>query len=279
MKSIKGFKTFDNLTLKYIEYQPDLPTKAVLIIIHGISGATLDDYDPLAEKLNENQIKVLVPYMRGYPPSEGVRGDVKSFEVYFRDIEFFYHKVALEEGDKPIFVLGHSLGGAIATHMAARNLEKVRGIILVNPAYKTKGKYKFPITKILNVLIKLIFAPSKPSIDTWMDPNLIPHEEDRKEAMEKENDPNIVHVYSPRFLWNANKLTKAVPKMAEKADKPLLLIYGELDPSIDPVGHREIYSNWKSGDKFIYEVKGGGHGKHVLYWSSDVILDWIKKHI
>ncbi|MGQ4891016.1 MAG: alpha/beta fold hydrolase [Candidatus Njordarchaeia archaeon] len=279
MKELREFKTPDNQKLKYIVYEPETKTKAILLVIHGISGATLDDYDPLAEKMNENGIKVYVLFLRGYPPSEGKKGDIKSFNNFFRDIESFYHKIRHENRDLPTFILGHSLGGAIVAHLAVRDIEYAKGVILVNPAFKTKGKYKFPLSKVLKVLLGLVFYPSKPVIDTHIDPSLIPHPDDRKEAEEKMNNPHIIHIYSPRFLWQARKITKAMPKIAEKADKPLLLIYGDEDPSVDPKGHKEIFSNWNHSDKDIYVVSGGGHGKYTLYRSTEEMIKWINRHI
>lgn len=279
MKEIEEFKTPDGLKLKYIVYTPKMKMRAILLAIHGISGATLEDYDPLGEKMNENGVKVYILFLRGYPPSEGVSGDVKSFELFFRDIESFYYKIRQENGDLPLFVLGHSLGGAIVAHLAVRDIEYAKGVILVNPAYKTKGKYKFPLSKVLKVLLGLVFYPSKPVIDTSIDPSLIPHPDDRREAEEKMDNPNIIHVYSPRFLWQARKITKAMPKIARKADKSLLLIYGEDDPSVDPEGHKEVISNWNNNDKYVYVVKGGGHGKYTLHRAADEIVKWINQHI
>jgi esterase/lipase len=56
------------------------------------------------------------------------------------------------------------------------------------------------------------------------------------------------------------------------------LIYGEKDEIINQAGHREIYENWCSADKTIIEVKGGGHGYHVVMWSLDRILEWLRRH-
>ena len=271
--NFREFEAEDGLILKYIEYRIDNP-KASLIHIHGIAGSPIRDLGEFGDFLNERGINFYRLYLRGFPPSSGKRGDIDSFETFYKDIATFMD-IVVDMDKTNLFISGRSLGGAIAAHFVAGGYRDVKGVILINPAYKTGGRFRFPIYKTLLVLIGNLIAPHRVMINTYRDPSYITHPLDREEAEERHDDPFVVYVYSPRFLMEAYKASKSMPKIAKKACKPLLLIYGDKDETVDPSGNVEIFEKWCHEDKETYIVEGGGHGIHVIYHSKEKIASWI----
>ena len=220
---LREFTSKDGLKIKYIAYRVNEP-KASIIHIHGIAGSPFIDLEELGRYLNTKSINLYRIYLRGFPPSEGVKGDIDSFETFYRDIAQLYDIIE-DEDRSPIFISGRSLGGALAAHFTSKEIRDIRGTILINPAYKTGGRFKLPLTTTLKVLLGYIFTPHKVFINTYRDPRWITHPEDRREAEERQGDPNIIYVYSPKFLMEAYRASRQMPKVAMKACKPLLLIY------------------------------------------------------
>lgn len=278
MRKTGDFRTRDGLVLKFYEYECE-PPKAVLLHIHGIAGTIPEELDEFAEKLCEIGVKVYRLVLRGYPPSEGKTGDIDNFEKFVDDVVDFYKQLRDKHKNIPIFVMGHSLGGSIVIHAAAKDLEDAKGIILQAPGYKTGERFKLPFSRILKTVFGALFARSRTMIDTLVDPELVRHPKDREELKKKIGDPHYVHVYSPRFLLQARKFTSQVGELARKCKQPMLIIYGEKDDVINPRGNIEIYENWAGGDKEIFSVPDGGHGTHVAYESLEKIKEWIMHRI
>jgi len=269
----RDFNGEGGVKIKYLEYRVDEP-KASLLHVHGIAGSPIIDLEEFGSFLNSKGINFYRIYLRGFPPSEGKKGDIDSIDTFFNDIATLFDIIS-DKDKTGIFISGRSLGGAIVTHFISRGYKEVLGAILINPAYKAGGRFKPSKIQLLKILLGYIFTPHRVMINTYRDPSYITHPEDRKEAEERKDNPYRVYVYSPKFLLEAHKITKNMPIAAQKACKPLLLIYGDADETVDPSGNLEIFEKWCHKDKEIHIVKGGGHGIHVIYNSKEKIADWI----
>ena len=273
----RDFNGEGGVKIKYIEYRVSEP-KASLIHVHGIAGSPLIDLEEFGRFLNSKGINFYRIYLRGFPPSNGKKGDIDSFDTFFKDIATLFDIVSDKDKTK-IFISGRSLGGAIVAHFISRVYRDPNGVILINPAYKTGGRFKPSKFQLLKILLGYIFTPHRVIINTYKDPSHIIHPEDRKEAEERKDDPYRIYVYSPKFLIEAHRITKNMLIAAQKACRPLLLIYGDADETVDPSGNLEIFEKWCHKDKEIHAVEGGGHGIHVIYRSKEKIANWILERI
>jgi len=90
--------------------------EAVVFLVHGF-GEHINRYDELARFLNHHGYSVFGLDHRGHGKSEGLRVDINKFSDYINDyIGFIQHiQINVYPFPKPAFLLGHSMGGLIAT--------------------------------------------------------------------------------------------------------------------------------------------------------------------
>ena len=86
--------------------------RGIFVITHGLSENT-DRYDSLARLLNQDQWNVYAWDLRGHGRSSGIRGYVRQFRLYERDLVHFLNFVLLREKSLPFVLFGHSLGALI----------------------------------------------------------------------------------------------------------------------------------------------------------------------
>jgi acylglycerol lipase len=111
---------------------------AVLIHIHGLGGHFQAKYDKF-DSFNY-YIKMFPPNVvsygleiRGHGLSDGTRFMINNFDDYLIDLDRLIEWVKINHPLLPIFILGCSMGGAIATKYSIVNPNKISGLILLAP--------------------------------------------------------------------------------------------------------------------------------------------------
>jgi abhydrolase domain-containing protein 6 len=121
-----GSAFLGDITVKYLEWgRPQLPK---LLLLHGFADSK-DGVLPYAKQLSR-RFHVIAPDLPGFGESEKparVEYNLEQFELW---ITRFADKIRFDR-----FVLaGHSLGGAIAAELAAKNPQRVQRLILISAA-------------------------------------------------------------------------------------------------------------------------------------------------
>ena len=86
--------------------------RGIAVITHGLSENT-DRYSRLALYLNQDHWNVYAWDLRGHGRSSGIRGYVKKFRLFERDLVYFTDFILKKEKKLPLVFIGHSLGGLI----------------------------------------------------------------------------------------------------------------------------------------------------------------------
>jgi acylglycerol lipase len=131
-------------------------------VVHGL-GDHSDKYAPVARQLVEAGYAVVAHDAHGHGRSDGFRGHADSMQHYVDDA-----RLAVAEATRrlpntmhglPKLLLGHSLGGAVAIHLARDDIRADwAGVLLTSPAVAV---YPKPLLKLFAPLIATL-APLMP---------------------------------------------------------------------------------------------------------------------
>ncbi|MCR8969241.1 lysophospholipase [Facklamia sp. 7083-14-GEN3] len=119
--------------------------KATFLIVHGFNEYK-EKYRELVYYLLQSGIQVLTYDARGHGKSKlfpnQTQIDIMDFNVYINDLKCLVKKVKELGGEEqPLFIFGHSMGGAVSSRFAQIWPDLVDGLILSSPmlAIRTKG--------------------------------------------------------------------------------------------------------------------------------------------
>lgn len=113
-------------------WEPDAKSKAVVVLLHGL-GEHIARYSVVAEVLVKAGFAVMGFDLRGHGRSGGRRGHTPSYEALLDDIDILLSRVADRYPRRPVFLYGHSLGGALAINYVLRRSPRIQGVIATAP--------------------------------------------------------------------------------------------------------------------------------------------------
>ena len=99
-------------------------TDNYVIYTHGNAGRLLNFFPELSKKFN-----VISPAYAGYSESEGSPSMDNTFEVAEKTYDYLVNERGIQENK--ITILGHSLGGSVATNLASKK-PNAKELVLVN---------------------------------------------------------------------------------------------------------------------------------------------------
>jgi pimeloyl-ACP methyl ester carboxylesterase len=111
-------------------YSDDAPRGApVVVMVHGFTGSK-ENWYPLARRLR-GQYRLLIPDLPGWGASERRPGQDYGFAAQGARVDAFVRTLA---PDRPVILLGHSMGGGIVALVAARHPRDVARVGLFDAA-------------------------------------------------------------------------------------------------------------------------------------------------
>jgi alpha-beta hydrolase superfamily lysophospholipase len=102
----------------------------LIVLVHGY-GEHIGRYEHVARALVARGSSVVGPDHAGHGRSPGDRALVEDFESIVDDLRAVVEQA---RGDLPVVMVGHSMGGLIATRYAQRHREDLAGLVLSGPA-------------------------------------------------------------------------------------------------------------------------------------------------
>jgi alpha-beta hydrolase superfamily lysophospholipase len=125
----------DGLKLHIQSWEPDRRPKAVVVVVHGL-GEHIARYVAVAEILVNAGFAVVGYDQRGHGRSDGRRGHAPRYDALLDDLSTVLDLATARYPRRPVFLYGHSLGGALAINHAMRRLPKLVGVIASSPLLK-----------------------------------------------------------------------------------------------------------------------------------------------
>ncbi len=245
--------------------------KGVILIAHGYAEHS-GRYDYTAKYFTDKQYSVYAPDHYGHGRSDGVKADVPNFNLFVSDLQFVLRTIKELENNIPVFLLGHSMGGAISTILASEEGDDVKGLILSGAAIRIDGG----VSDIVKSISKFIAAVVP----------LLPLVEFAVEGISK--DPEVIQNYkSDPYNYNGKVRARMGREMLRSEEIitgnllakiiiPTLILHGEKDPLVNPECSRIINSNISSSDKEMIILENLYH-EILNEPEKDEVLDIIGK--
>ena len=120
------------------------PARATVILVHGL-GEHARRYAPLAARLREAGFATVAYDQRGHGGRAAVPGDFgdDGWQGMLADLD----RLVTAERERPVFVLGHSMGSMLAHQYVTRHGDKIRGVILSgSPGFASAGQARLLLT-------------------------------------------------------------------------------------------------------------------------------------
>jgi alpha-beta hydrolase superfamily lysophospholipase len=259
----------------------DRPTRAAVALVHGYAEHS-GRYDHVATYLNARGIAVYTYDQRGFGRSPGRRAYVSSFDLLLDDLDRFLSRtrteIRKEHGDDlPLFLLGHSMGGAVAALLVLERPVPLRGLILSSPAIEINPDLAPLLRKMARVLGWI--APILPTVRTPQ--GLISR--DPQVVAEAEVDP--YNYQGPVLARTGAEMMRAGQRIRAQMDAldiPLLIFHGTADQLTSPEASQELYRRARSSDKTLKLYEGLYHETFNEPEKEQVMSDvaeWIEARI
>jgi len=244
--------TADGLSLAGRAWMPEAPV-AIIALVHGIAEHG-GRYAWLAARATQRGVGVVTVDLRGHGLSPGERSYVSRFDDYLHDVDALWSRAEQFAAGKPLFLMGHSMGGAIALRWCAERRRAMAGLVLSSAALNIGGD----VPRLLIALAPWLSRWLPHLRGTRLDPSLISNDAGQVAAYVK--DP-LVSLKAPPARTGAELLAvmeknrAAAPGMAQ----PVYLFHGDADRLTDPEGSRAIHAAWGGADKTLRLWPGSRH--------------------
>jgi acylglycerol lipase len=216
--------------LYYQAWEPDAAPRALVLLVHGL-GEHGGRYLNLASHLVTRGYGVYIHDLYGHGKSPGSRADVISFGDRVADLRLFYDAARREKPETKVFMLGHSMGAAIATEYALKHPEDLAGLVLSGAPFRLNGAESESLRRVVSLVAR-----------TWprLGLNTVPPEtlcSERTVVDAYRRDPLVFHGRIPaRTLHQMiTQWARIAPALAELR-LPLLILHGALDKLCHPGG-------------------------------------------
>lgn len=238
-------------------WEPSGTPKALIFVSHG-AGEHCGRYDELAQMLKRLDMLVFAHDHVGHGQSEGERMVVSDFQVFVRDLLQHVNTVQKDYPEIPVFLLGHSMGGAISILAAAERQTHFSGMILISPLIlanpESASTLKVLAAKLLNFVLPNI---SLGRIDSSV------LSRNKTEVDRYNSDPLICHAgvkvcFGIQLLNAVSRVERAMPRLT----LPILLLQGSADRLCDSKGAYLLMESSPSQDKTLKMYEGAYHVLH-----------------
>ncbi|HEX2864047.1 MAG TPA: alpha/beta fold hydrolase [Deinococcales bacterium] len=225
-----------------------MPDSGAVLVLHGFT-ANARTVEFLSDRLDREGLPRSTPVLRGHGTRwedlRGVRG-----ADWLEDAERAY--AALKERHGRVVIVGHSVGGLVAGHLAAQHPE-APGLVLIAPAIR----YVNPAVRFLPVM--------RPFLRSW------------PAGQPSVNDPElkvkIAGVNYERFPITAFeecfKLSALAPEELGQVRCPALVIMPRHDQVIQPVSGEIALRSLGSAEKRLVWLE---RSNHEVFWDSERAL-------
>lgn len=273
MKHDEGtLKTPAGVSLYYQSWQPFDRPRAVLLIAHGLAEHS-GRYQNFARFFVDRGYAVYALDHPGHGESDGDRCHIRRFSQFTDGVGLLLEKVREEIPDTLVFLVGHSMGGLIATYFLIEHQSEFAGCILSGSAVQPVVELSF-----LQRLTVQLFSKFLPKLRLM-----------QLDASKVSRDPAVVDRYrndplvftgkvTARLLQQLFSAMAGLEKKLATIELPMLILHGECDDMTLPAGSKMLHQKTGSTDKKLIIYEGLYHEIFNEPEQEDVmtdVADWL----
>jgi alpha-beta hydrolase superfamily lysophospholipase len=254
MRHEAGYFSSDGVDLFEQHWTPAGASSAVVLIVHGYAEHS-GRYEHVAKFLTDRGYAVEAYDLRGHGHSAGIRVFIRSVDEHLSDLQNVLSRVLDRFPGLPVFLLGHSMGGAIVPLFVIRAKPVVRGVVLSGPAITSRRKTPRIVLRLFLIIGRLfpkVRLGKLASADVSRDPEVV---------KKYDEDPLVYRKGMPAgtlaAMIRAGREVHA--HMEDFAAAALLLMHGAEDNLTDPAGSQELFERARTVDKEIKIYPGLFH--------------------
>lgn len=250
------------------EWSPDAESRATIVLVHGIAEHS-GRYERTGRLLAGSGFHVRGFDLIGAGGSGGRRWDIDDWERFHEQVGG--HVAWARSQGKPVVLLGHSLGGAIALGYALSEREKPDLLVLSAPALAGGAGWQRAIAPILARLVPTLAVPNA------VDGAHLSRDPAVGEAYFA--DPLVTPKATVRFGARAFAQIDELNERVDELNIPTLVIHGGEDRLV-PTSCTECFEGKSNVERWVYP--GLRHESFNEPEGPDVIADvarWIGSRI
>lgn len=259
-------------------WAPVGPPRAAMLCIHGL-GLHRGTYGQFATAMANRNIAVFALDLRGFgtwyqqgQPKLDFDGSMKDVRQVLLSIRARYPKL-------PIFLLGESMGGAVALRAAVENPELVAGLISSVPSNDRFGG----LGDDLHVPLRILGGGFRERFDVGT--HVIQYATEKADLRDLwKNDPRGRNQFSPAELMVFQGFMKKNFDMASQVKElPVLVIQGAKDKLVRPSGTWDVWDHLNTPN---FDIALSSTGEHLIFEYGQFSVDdlnyvsgWLDKRI
>ena len=260
----------------YDVWTPETTSTGIVVLAHGLAEHA-GRYRHVIERLGSLGLVVYAPDHRGHGRSGGKRVSLEKWSDFTDDLHTLFGIAAAEHPNQRTFLLGHSMGGAIALSYALDHQGDLDGLMLSGPAVAPSVGQPKALVAVGKVLGR--FLPAIPVLK--LDPDLVSRDRDVVDAYVA--DPLGYHGTVPAGLAAAMLgVGETFPARLPSLTIPVLLQHGTADGLADVSGSELVAERagsddltLKTYDGLFHEVFNEPEKERVL----DDLVDWLRPRV
>jgi len=250
-------------------------TRATVLVVHGY-GEHCGRYQNPVGALRPRGFEVFAFDYRGHGQAGGRRGHVDRFAEYLDDLDRAL-EVARSRGKRPLFLLGHSLGGLIAARYVIERRKDFAGLVLSSPFFGFRLKLP-PLKKSVGRLASR-WAP-RLTLKNELDVRTLSRDPAVGEAYAR--DRFVHRVGTARWLTESTAAQARCLEEAGAITLPVLGYAGDADAIADHDATRAVFDRIAARDKTLTIYPGGYHELMNDTCKDEVLaalVKWLEAHL
>lgn len=247
----------------------------ILLCVHGL-GFSSESFREFGRSMAGCGMAVYAVDVRGFGQWMNRRNNNSvDFEACLVDVEDALKTLRKAYPGVPVYLVGESMGGAIAMRAVSRNPQLVDGLISAVPSSDRYGK----LTTDISVSMRYIANKDKPMNIGQEVIERSTADSKLQKSMEKEKTNRMT--LTPRELKQFDDFMKGNYDAAALIEKtPVLMLVGFKDKLVKPEGTIELFNALSVSDKLLMVVGDGEHllleERHMTGQLATMLVDWIR---